>query len=80
MFVKTVQRLVEPGASLFGDIGNGFNGGVVLLGRIVDGGDDRSMAVKEFPLFLIFPTFDTTLSLQSLYRVDTNKPIIPFAV
>jgi hypothetical protein len=45
MFGKVVQRLVEPGASFFGDIGSGFDGDVVLLGKVVDGGDDRSAPV-----------------------------------
>jgi hypothetical protein len=31
MFSKVMQRLVEPGASFFGDIGSGFNDDVVLL-------------------------------------------------
>jgi hypothetical protein len=30
MFVKMVQRLVEPGASFFGDISSGFDGDVGL--------------------------------------------------
>jgi hypothetical protein len=33
MFGKMVQRFVKPGASFFGDIGNGFDGAVVLLGN-----------------------------------------------
>jgi hypothetical protein len=40
-----VQRLVEPGTSFFGDIGSEFDGDVVLLGKVVDGGDDRSAPV-----------------------------------
>jgi hypothetical protein len=52
----------------------------VLLGKVVDDGDDRSAPVEVFSLFLIFPPFDTPLSLQSLYRVATSKPIILFAV
>jgi hypothetical protein len=40
MFGKIVQRLVEPGASFFGDIGSGFNGDVVLLGKVVDDGNN----------------------------------------
>jgi hypothetical protein len=34
MFDKIVQRIVEPGAFFFG-------GDVVLLGRVVSGGEDR---------------------------------------
>jgi hypothetical protein len=75
MFGKMVQRLFEPRASFFGDIGSSFDGGVVQLGKVVDDGDDRSAPVKEFLFFLIFPPFDTPLSLQSLYRVATSKPI-----
>jgi hypothetical protein len=29
-----VHRLDEPGASFFGDIGSGFDGDVVLLGKL----------------------------------------------
>ncbi|SAM08456.1 hypothetical protein [Absidia glauca] len=75
-----VQRLVEPGASFFGDIGSGFYGDVVLLGKGVDDGDDRSAPVKESSFILNFPPFDTPLSLQSLDRVATSNPIILFAV
>jgi hypothetical protein len=73
MFGKMVQRLVEPGASFFGDIGSSFDGDSGLMGKVVD---DRSAPVEEFPLFLIFPPFDTPLSLQSLYRAATSKPIM----
>jgi hypothetical protein len=76
-FGKRVQRLVEPGASFFGNIGSGFDSDVVLLCKVVDGSDDRSAPVKDF---LIFPPFDTPLSLRSLYRVATSKPIVLFAV
>jgi hypothetical protein len=31
MFGKIVQRLVEPGASFFGDIGRSFDGDVVVM-------------------------------------------------
>jgi hypothetical protein len=42
MFGKIVQRLFEPGACFFGDIGN----------KVVDNGDDRSAPVKRnFVLF-----------------------------
>jgi hypothetical protein len=51
----------------------------VLLGEVV-GGDDQSTTVKGFSFFLIFLPFDTPLSLQSLYRVASSKPIILFAV
>ncbi|SAM09729.1 hypothetical protein [Absidia glauca] len=37
-----VRRLIEPGASFLGDIGSGFDGDVVVLGKVVDGGDNRS--------------------------------------
>jgi hypothetical protein len=76
---KMVQRFVEPGASFFGDIGSGFNRDVVLLGKVVDDGDDRSAPVKEFAFTLIILPFDPPLSPQSLYRVATSKPIILFA-
>jgi hypothetical protein len=66
MLGKIVRRLVEPGAPLFGDIGSDFDGDVMLLGKVVDGGDDRSAPAKEFLIFLILPPFDTLLSLQSL--------------
>jgi hypothetical protein len=46
MFGKVVQRLVEPGASFFGDIGSGFDGDVVLLGKVVDGGDGQTAPVN----------------------------------
>jgi hypothetical protein len=46
IFGKMVQRLVEPGASFFGDFGSGFYGDVVLLGKVADGGGDRSAPVK----------------------------------
>jgi hypothetical protein len=35
MFGKMGQRLVETEASFFGDIGSGFDGVVVLLGKFV---------------------------------------------
>jgi hypothetical protein len=66
MFGKIKQRLVEPGASFFGDIGSGFDGDVMLLGKVVDGGDDRSATVESFSSFLIFPPFNAPLSLQRL--------------
>ncbi|SAL98163.1 hypothetical protein [Absidia glauca] len=75
-----VQRLVEPGAPFFGDIGSGFDSDAVLLDKVVDGGDDRSAPVAELSFFLIFPSCDTPFALQSLYRVVTSKPIILFAV
>jgi hypothetical protein len=40
MFGKMVQRLVELGASFFDGIGSGFDGGVVLLGKALDDGDN----------------------------------------
>jgi hypothetical protein len=52
MFVKTVQRLFEPGAFFFGDIGSGFDGDVVLLGKVVDGCEDQSAPVEIFRFFL----------------------------
>ncbi|SAM09428.1 hypothetical protein [Absidia glauca] len=69
-----VQKLVEPGASFFDGIGSGFNGDVVLLGKVADDGDDRSALVKEILLFLVFAPFDTPLSLQSI--IATSKPIM----
>jgi hypothetical protein len=67
MFGKMVPRLVEPGASFFGDIGSGFDGGVVLLGKVHDDGSDRSAPLEEFSFFLIFLPFDTpTVVLASL--------------
>ncbi|SAM06489.1 hypothetical protein [Absidia glauca] len=45
MLGKIVQILVETGASYFGDIGSSFDGDVVLLGKVVDGGDDRPAPV-----------------------------------
>jgi hypothetical protein len=73
MFGKRVQRHVEPGAPFFGDHGGGFAGDVVLLGKVVDDGDDRSAPIKECSFFLIFPPFDTPMSLQSFYRAATSK-------
>ncbi|SAM03964.1 hypothetical protein [Absidia glauca] len=73
---KMVQGLVKPGASFFDDFGSGFDGDVVRLDIDVDDGDDRSAPVEEFSFFLIFPPFDSPLSLQSLYGVTTSKPII----
>ncbi|SAM06423.1 hypothetical protein [Absidia glauca] len=70
-----VQRLVEPEASFFGNIGKGFDGDVVLLGKVVDDGNDRSAPVKEGSFFLIFPRFDTPLSLKSLCRVAPSTRI-----
>jgi hypothetical protein len=46
IFGKIVQRLVEPGAFFFGDICSGFDGDVVLLGKAVDGGDNRTAPVN----------------------------------
>jgi hypothetical protein len=80
MFVKMVQRLVEPGASFFGDIGGGFDGDVALLDKVVDEGDDRSAPVEEISFFLIFPPNDTRLSLRILYRFATSNPVILFLV
>ncbi|SAM05965.1 hypothetical protein [Absidia glauca] len=68
-----VQRLVEPGPPFFGDIGSGFDGGVVLVGKVVDNVDDRSAPVEEILFLLIFPPFDTPLSIQSLDRVQTEE-------
>jgi hypothetical protein len=56
MFGKMVQRLVESGASFFDDIGSSFDNDVVLLGKVVDGGDDDRFApFKEFLFFLDLP-------------------------
>jgi hypothetical protein len=66
MFSKMMQRLVEPGASFFGDIGSGLDGDVVLLDKVAANGDNRSAPAKDFWFFLIFPPFDTPLSLHSL--------------
>jgi hypothetical protein len=55
MFGKVVHRLVAPGASFFGDIGSGFDGDVVLLGKVVDGDDNQSTPVKGCLFFLMFP-------------------------
>jgi hypothetical protein len=40
IFGKMEQRHVEPGAFFFGDIGSRFDGGGVLLGKVIDDGDD----------------------------------------
>jgi hypothetical protein len=53
MFGKMVQRPVEPG-----DIDIGFDGDVVLMGKSVDDGDDRSAPAKK------------NCSLQSRSRVS----------
>jgi hypothetical protein len=42
-----VQRLAEPGTTFFGDIRSGCDGDVVLLGKIVHGGDDRFVTLGE---------------------------------
>jgi hypothetical protein len=76
MLGKMVQRLVKRGARFFDDIGSGFDRDVVLLGKVVDDGDDRSAPIEGFSFFLIFSPFKTPLSLQSLYRAANSKLII----
>jgi hypothetical protein len=46
MFCKRVQILIEPRASFYSDIGSGFDGDVVLLGKVFDSGDDRSALLE----------------------------------
>jgi hypothetical protein len=45
IYGKMVRRIVEPGASFFGDIGSGFDGDVVVLGKVADGDDNRSVHI-----------------------------------
>jgi hypothetical protein len=45
MFGRMVQRLVETEASFFGDIGRGFDGDVVLLGKVADGVQSLSVVL-----------------------------------
>jgi hypothetical protein len=61
MFGKIVQRLIEPGASFFGDIGRSFDGDVVVMIDLARGTSQGLKVSAAIQVLIVRKVQDTHL-------------------